>query len=128
MTDALIIQILSMMFCAMGLGIFVNPHFYKKIMEDFVENESISFLASLISFTIGFLLISLRRAPYPEHISIITIMGWIALLKGLLMIILPKPLLQIVKVFSKKKGIFMFCGTFLLILGMIFMYMGVKML
>jgi uncharacterized protein YjeT (DUF2065 family) len=128
MTDALIIQILSMMFCAMGLGIFVNPRFYKKIMEDFVENESISFLTSLASFTIGFLLISLRRAPYPEHVSIITIMGWIALLKGLLMITLPKPLLQIVKIFAKKQGIFMFCGTILLLIGIVFMYMGVKML
>jgi len=130
MTDALIIQILSMMFIAISLGIFVNPAFYKKILEDVTENESTAYLGAMISFVIGFLLTSLRSTPDPttERLSVITIIGWISLIKGLLMIGFPRPCLKIVRFFSKRRGFLIFGGTVALFVGMIFMYMGIQLL
>jgi len=128
MTDALIIQIISLMFCAMGLGIFVNPAFYKKIISDLVENESTAYLSAMITLVIGFFIISLRSSFTFSNLSIISIIGWIALIKGLLMISFPRPCLRIVKFFSKRKGFIMFGGTVILILGFVFMYMGVLLL
>jgi len=75
MTDALIVQILSMMFCSISLGVFINPTSYKKILEDLSENESVAYLGGMIAFVIGFLLIALRSTITQDASMIITIFG-----------------------------------------------------
>ena len=75
MTDASIIHILSLMFCAIGIGIILNPTFYKKILEDFTENESMGYLGAMIAFTIGFFLITLRSGAEGNVAMMITVFG-----------------------------------------------------
>ena len=127
MTDALIVQILSMMFCSISLGVFINPTSYKKILEDLSENESVAYLGGMIAFVIGFLLIALRSTITQDASMIITIFGWMSLIKGLLMIAVPKPILKIVKFFSKKKGFLLFGATITLFLGIVLIYIGFTM-
>ncbi len=112
----------------MGLGMLLNPVFYKKILEDFTENESIGYLGALATFIIGFFLITLRSGVEGNVATMITVFGWIALIKGLLMITLPQYCLKFIKFFSKRQQ-FILCGaTIILLLGIVLMYIGVMML
>ena len=71
MSDAQIFQLFSLVYIAVGIGIFVNPQFYKKLYEDFVKHTSTLYLGGLIALTIGYLIVTFHNT-WTKDISVIT--------------------------------------------------------
>ena len=61
MSDAQIFQILSLVYIAVGIGILINPGFYKKLFEDFVENASVLYLGGITALVVGYLILAFHN-------------------------------------------------------------------
>jgi uncharacterized protein YjeT (DUF2065 family) len=102
MTDAQIFQVLGIVYLAVGIGMLINPDFYKKLMSEFSENPPSTYLSGLAALVIGYLLVRFHNIWPSDWPVIITIFGWVALIKGLFLLLLPRVSIKISKFFEKQ--------------------------
>jgi len=100
MTDAHIFQLLGIVYLAVGIGMLINPDFYKKLMSEFSENPPSMYLSGLAAMVIGYLLVTYHNIWPNDWPVIITIFGWVALIKGLFLLLLPRVSIKISKFFE----------------------------
>jgi len=129
MTDAQIFQVLGITYLAVGIGIIINPDFYKKLVTDFTENPPAVYLGGLVALAIGFLLVTFHNIWSKDWSVIITIFGWVALIKGLFLIVLPKVSIKICNFFKKQLiKLLAVWATVVLILGGLLCWLGFSIL
>jgi uncharacterized protein YjeT (DUF2065 family) len=100
MTDAQIFQVLGIVYLAVGIGMLINPDFYKKLMSEFSENPPSMYLSGLAAMVIGYLLVTFHNIWPNDWPVIITIFGWVALIKGLFLLLLPRVSIKISSFFQ----------------------------
>lgn len=124
MTDAVIFQLLGLIYLAVGIGILVNQEFYRKLLDDFTQNLSASYLGGVAALVIGYLLVFYHNVWEMNWSVIITIAGWLALIKGLLILISPSLAFDMAKALKRNKTYLYTSAVFLVIFGAILMYLG----
>ncbi len=124
MSEAQIFQVLGIFFLAAGLGVLINLNFYQKLLEDFIQSTSVIYLYGSLSLFLGYMLVTFHNIWEGGWAVLITIIGWIALTKGLLTLVLPNVQIKIAKGFIGKKGYIITEGIIILIIGLVFSYIG----
>ncbi len=124
MSDAQIFQIFSLVYIAVGIGILINPGFYKKLFEDFIENAAVLYLGGITALVVGYLILAFHNTWTKDISVIITIVGWLALIKGILILIRPKIMIALSKAMVQKEGILKIEAIAVIILGLAFAFLG----
>jgi len=124
MSDAQIFQIISIVYIAVGIGIFINPGFYKKLFEDFIENAAVLYLGGVMALVVGYLILAFHNTWTMDLSVIITIVGWLALIKGILILIQPKIMIALSKAMAQKESILKIEAIAVIILGLAFSFLG----
>jgi uncharacterized protein YjeT (DUF2065 family) len=124
MTDAQIFQILGIIYLTIGIGITVNPGFYKKLITNFTENPPAIYLSGIVALVIGCLLVTLHNFWTKDWSVIITIFGWASLIKGLFLIVLPKVSIKVGNAFKETKKLLRVWGIVVAIVGALLALLG----
>ena len=124
MSDAQIFQIISIVYIAVGIGIFINPGFYKKLFEDFIENAAVLYLGGITALVVGYLILAFHNTWTMDLSVIITIVGWLALIKGVVILIQPKIIITLSKAILQKENILKIEAIAVIILGLAFAFLG----
>jgi uncharacterized protein YjeT (DUF2065 family) len=124
MSDAQIFQIVSIVYIAVGIGILINPDFYKKLFEDFIGNAAVLYLGGITALVVGYLILAFHNTWTKDLSVIITIFGCLALIKGILILIRPKIMIELSKVMVQKEGILKIEAFAVIILGLVFAFLG----
>lgn len=61
MSDTQIFQIFSLAYLAIGIGIFINPNFYKRVFEDFTESPTALYFGGFMALLIGYLIVAFHN-------------------------------------------------------------------
>jgi uncharacterized protein YjeT (DUF2065 family) len=115
---------MSIVYIAVGVGIFINPDFYKKLFEDFIENNAILYLGGIMALVVGYVILIFHNTWTKDLSVIITIVGCLALIKGILILIRPKMIIALSKAIMQKEGILKIEAIVVIILGLIFAFLG----
>jgi len=124
MSDAQIFQIISIVYITIGIGIFVNPGFYKKLFEDFTENTAVMYLGGVMALTIGYLILAFHNTWTKDWSVIITIVGCLAMIKGILILIRPNLIIALSKAMVQKESTLKIEAIAVIILGLAFSFLG----
>ena len=124
MSDAQIFQIFSLFYIIVGIGILINLGFYKKLFEDFIENAAVLYLGGAMALTIGYLILAFHNTWTKDLSVIITIFGWLALIKGIVILIRPKVMIALSKAILKNESIPKIEAIVIIILGLAFSFLG----
>ncbi|MHC4537346.1 MAG: hypothetical protein ACYS6K_25690 [Planctomycetota bacterium] len=124
MSDAQIFQIISLLYITVGIGILINPGFYKKLFEDFIENVAVLYLGGVMALTIGYLILAFHKTWTKDLSVIITIFGCLAMIKGVLILVRPKIMIELSKVLIQKESILKIEAIVVIILGLAFSFLG----
>lgn len=124
MTDASIFQILGLTYLVIGLGMLASPRFYKEMINKMIDNEAVLFLTGLLVFVIGYFLVAYHNIWTGGWTTIITIFGWLAVLKGLMVIVIPEKSIKLYNSIKISKGQLSVYGIIVFVLGIIFAYLG----
>ncbi|MEP1095612.1 MAG: hypothetical protein ABJG78_10915 [Cyclobacteriaceae bacterium] len=89
-TSILIARILSVAYLAVGLGLLFNPIHYKEVFEKLIHNTTYRFLGAWVAAFLGVIMVQYHNIWVNDWRSIITVVAWIALIKGVLLIIFPR--------------------------------------
>lgn len=118
----LIAKIVAITYLSFSVGYIFNKELYRKEVPKLADNFSLIMIGGPTAIVIGCLILSVHNTWAYSWTSLVTLIGWIAIVKGILFLVYPKaikwfePLLK-----GKALDAFM---AIPLIVGLIFAYFG----
>ena len=119
----IITQVLGIIFSILGLSMLVNKKNMATVVEDMLHSQGLFWLTGLATLTIGVVMIGLNNGWNSGLQSVITIIGWLILIKGTAILLIPKTMTLFYKKFVKD-SMLIWAGLIILILGLLLVYKG----
>ena len=123
MTETQIFQILGLFFFSAGLGALVNPKLIKNIITELDKSATLMFYGGIMSLAIGYFIVAFYNIWGWNSALIITVIGWMSLVKGLALLVFPTPALKFYKKMNLEKYNSL-VSLVILALGVMALYFG----
>ena len=124
-TSIIIAKIMGIIYVSFGIGLLLNGEFYKREIPKMVENTSFLMLGGFLAIVFGVFIVEYHNRWEGNWTVIITIIGWVALLKGVSLIAFPTFIgSNLARFFSKVNTNYF--GIVILLFGLVFWYVGLK--
>jgi vacuolar-type H+-ATPase subunit I/STV1 len=120
-----IAQLIGPIYLAVGISGFINRTQYMQFVKDFRITFGVQLASGAIALLIGLVMIRFHSIWSFDWRGVITLFGWIALLKGITLLVLPAKVGQgladqIIQRPQLVGAMFGFC----ILLGLVFSYFG----
>lgn len=119
----LIARILSVVYLAAALGAILNTEHYRRLSDDMFSNAALTYLMGFTALIVGCLMVYYHNSWEKNWTVLITIVGWIAIIKGILIIAVPGFIRRYSELIFKGKGLAIFPYVAVLA-GLLFAYFG----
>jgi hypothetical protein len=119
----LIAKIASVVYFAAALGAVFNRDHYQRVLDDLFKNAALTYFMGFTTVVLGFLIVNYHNIWVKDWTVLITLIGWAALIKGILLIVVPRFVQSYSRLIFEAKGqkFFPYIATFL---GLLFGYFG----
>ncbi len=124
MNDAQIFQLAGIPLFVMGLVWVIRPQSLKQVIRDMATNKGALLLAGISAFIIGYLIVAFHNVWSGGSAVIITIIGWLALLKGLFITVAASANVNLYGFMGKIRKFFVVLPWLVLIVGVVALYFG----
>ena len=124
MKDAHIFRLLGLLYLGTGVGSMLEPQAYVSLIHDMTRSPSFMWLGGLLSLFIGFLLVTFHNHWVLGWSVFITIVGWLALVKGIVALALPSSLIAAAEAYVSSPAQAFSMGIISTVLGVIFSALG----
>ncbi len=118
--SVLVSKILAITYISAGIAAISGKIAFSKIVEDFKESQGLTFIIGFITLVIGMLLVEHHNIWVKNWTVLITIISWLALLKGIMLMAFPQSILCFKGMYKNTKN----WGIFMIALGLLFGYFG----
>jgi hypothetical protein len=119
----LIAKMAAVIYLSSSLGAFFSADYYRKVSEDMLNNAGLTYLAGFVTVIIGLLIVNYHNIWAKNWTVLITFLGWLALLKGILLIVCPGLVHSLSEGMLTDRGLKLFSYSSLC-LGLLFGYFG----
>lgn len=116
----LVARILAVTYLSAGLGAVTGRISFDEIMKDFERSPGLAFLSGFFTAALGVILVTYHNRWDGGWPVVITVIGWLSLVKGVLLMAFPKVWIS----FKKNYAITKAWGFPLIALGIVFGYFG----
>jgi hypothetical protein len=113
-------QILGIIFLVLGVSMFINSRNEVSVLGSIDSNKGLMWAYGFIALTMGATIIALNNIWTSGWPLVITIIGWLCLLKGVCILVFPQSMVSIYKKWNKP-GLIGFTGFVIIVLGLIFL-------
>jgi hypothetical protein len=86
----LIAKIASVVYLSAALGAIFSANYYHRLVDDMFNNAALTYFMGFTTVIIGFVIVNYHNTWVKDWTVLITIIGWLALIKGVLIIACPK--------------------------------------
>ncbi|MBC6415688.1 MAG: hypothetical protein GDA46_04775 [Bdellovibrionales bacterium] len=113
-----------------GFALLVNPNIIQALYKTFTnkeDNEALIYLTAGMFLTFGLIIVWIHNDWFFSPALIITLIGWILIVKTMFWIVLPSVMIRITKKLSPfilNKWFILSYGVFLVILGTVILFIG----
>ena len=127
-TSILIGRLISAVYIAVGLGLLIRPKHYRAMFEEFMGSPALLYLGGITALLVGLLIVLFHNVWTGGWIILLTVIGWMALLKGVLLLVLPDLFAKQTEWILDNPKIIPFIGIFALALGVGVGYLSCSLL
>lgn len=106
-----------------GVGLLVNPRGFRTMASEVVGSVTLVYLFGLIDFAAGLAIVLVHNVRTVNWRVLITLIGWLLLIRGAARILITDTLMGYAKVIRKKQ-LYPVSGGVLVILGLVLCYFG----
>jgi hypothetical protein len=120
----LLARLIAPLFILVGVGVLLNRQHYAAMMERFLKNTELYYFSGVLAFLIGEVLVLYHNLWVWDWRVVLTVIGWMSLLKGVVRIVLPAAGLKAAASFTAS-GWYLNIGAILIVVfGAWFAYQG----
>ena len=116
-SSTLLARLMGPYIIVIGISLIFNQKVFRQIMEDLPKNPSLVFVTGLLTFVAGLATVLFHNIWVADWRAIITIFGWIILIKGVLLVILPGTLVKVTKIYSNNFKLVLVPWTIMILIG-----------
>ena len=116
--SAVISQVLGITYVIVGFGLLLNPANYQRILKGFCESPALSYLGGLLALIFGLTILVFHHVWSADWTFFITLVGWLALIKGSLFVAYPNVVLQLSRRILARPARLRVWGIFPIALGL----------
>jgi hypothetical protein len=117
-------RLLGPLLFVVGVGILLNPRAFRTMAVEVVGSLTLVYLFGLIDFAAGLAIVLTHNVWLASWRVLITLIGWLLLIRGALRILLPDTVMGYAVKFVRNKRIYPIAGIVLIILGVTLCYFG----
>jgi hypothetical protein len=96
-TSIFLAKLLGPYFIVITIGVLLNLKHYQKMVENFFDNAALLYLGGVLALFFGILIVLAHNVWAANWTVIITIIGWMGLVKGICLIVCPNMMLKMTK-------------------------------
>jgi len=116
-------EILGILFTVIGISMAVNRKTACAALQEITRDQGVLWLWGIMALIIGAVFVSLNNLWTSGLPLVVTIVGWIALVKGIFILFFPRAAVSLYRKCAKE-NIMVLCGFVVLIIGLILLYQG----
>lgn len=120
-SSIIIAQILGIVFVVLGMSLFTSKKATVSLVEEITKNGAMVWLFGFISLVMGSIIITFVNSWNSNIEIIITTLGYLMVLKGIALLILPDVVISIYKN-SKTSAFLVWGGLIVFIIGAVLMF------
>ena len=116
----IIAKIISIIYLSSGIGVLIGTINFNDIVEDFDKSPALTFVVGSVGIIIGIILIEYHNIWVKNWTVLVTIISWLFLIGGLVVVIIPKSLTYFKNSYISSR----IWGLFMISFGLIIGYFG----
>jgi uncharacterized protein YjeT (DUF2065 family) len=110
-------RLIGPLFVAIGLGILINAPFYVGAVVEAVHSPTLVYLSGVATLLAGLAVVNTHRAWTADWRVIVTILGWIFVIAGILRIVLPELVTKLATTVFSGTTALSIAGAIVLVIG-----------
>jgi uncharacterized protein YjeT (DUF2065 family) len=95
-------RLFGLVYTVVGLGMFASPDHYKKLLKECMGSGLILYYGGVMALLAGYLIVTYHNYWVQDWRVLITLLGWIALIKGFMLLVSPGSLKNCVAFWQKR--------------------------
>ncbi|MDD5496415.1 MAG: hypothetical protein PHP46_04875 [Candidatus Omnitrophica bacterium] len=119
-----IARIFGVFYLVVAAGMALNRKFYQKVMEDYPHNPALILFSGIFALVTGVVIVLVHNVWVANWTVVITIIGWMAILKGTWLVIFPSTVSKFMKIYKKNSNLLLVHSAIAFILGLFLTYLG----
>ena len=123
-----IAQIVGLFMSIVSVGVLINAATYRQIIEEFTKNPALCYLGGILALFFGIFILMFHNAWEDSWATIITILGWLSVIKGALLIVYPNIYSQLSNWIPKSGKWITYMGVVYLLLGLFLTVKGFNLI
>lgn len=123
-TSIFFARIFSLYYLVVGVGLFFNRKAFKQIMDDFSKSAALVFFGGIFALLIGIMIILTHNIWLANWRLIITLIGWLAFIKGVWLVVFPKTVSKLMQSYHKNDALLGVHAIIAIILGLVLAFFG----
>jgi len=114
-------RIIALIYIPLGIGMITGQIKAKEMIVSYEKSAAFTLFVGIFAVIAGTFLVQYHNIWVKDWPVLVTLLGWVAVIEGVLFIAFPKKLLSITKRISKNEKVW---SIFALIFGLVFGYFG----
>ncbi len=123
-TSVFIARIFGLCYLVVGVGFMFNRKAFQRVMEDFCKNAALVFYGGILTLVIGVVIILTHNVWVAGWTVIITVIGWLAFIKGIWIIVFPNTVSGFIQAYQKNENLPMVHAIAALVFGVVLTFFG----
>src|ERR1700722_10791518 len=116
-------KIIGWVLVIIGLATFVKREFMRDVIKDFISHSSIILISATMNIILALLIVLSHNVWEASWKVVITILGYLMLLRGLLHVFIPEWVRKMAKKFLNN-DLFVYSGVISFVVGIYLLYHG----
>ena len=109
---------------AAGVGLLTDKNAYATVIDDLRENPTLGYVTSVLVFVLGAAIVSVHNLWTDPLAVAVSLVGWGALVEGVLMLAIRRPFLSLVGVIPFTAATAVPFGIAIIVFGGVLLYAG----
>jgi hypothetical protein len=123
-TTLFLARLYGVAFVVLGCSMIMNKTYYKHMYKKMLESEIFIFFGGIMALIAGVAIISYHNIWSNPLAAVISLFGWVGVVKGLLLLLLPERVKTDYQNLLKTDELIFGYGVFVLAIGIILMFVG----
>ncbi|TMJ01246.1 MAG: hypothetical protein E6G97_16820 [Alphaproteobacteria bacterium] len=123
-TSIFLAKLIGPLALALGVGVLVNRATMRAVLDEFIRNPALIFIAGMITFPAGLAIVLTHNVWVASWPVLITVIGWLITIAGALRLAAPHQAIKFGRrVFDQPNGV-LFGGAIWIVIGAILTFFG----
>ncbi len=119
-----IAKIFGLCYLVIGVSLIINRQTFKQLLGDFSKNTVMVYCSGIFALLVGIVIVLTHNIWVANWPVIITIIGWIALIKGVWLLIFPNSIHYFMRAYQKNEKLLVAHSIAVLVFGIVLTYFG----